>query len=188
MRVWTIGHSNHAWANFVSILRVHGISALVDVRSYARSKFPQFNENTMRERLVAMGIEYFHLGEKLGGRPADCETPDYEATARSVAFSAGLDRVEHIAKQQRLVLMCSEHDPLTCHRSLLVGRRLAERGANVEHILRDGTIEPHEEAEDRLLSLTSTKTHDLFVSSDARLAAAYRIQAETLHRKIKSRE
>jgi len=187
MRVWTIGHSNHAWANFVSILRVHGITALADVRSCARSRFPQFNEDVMRERLVAVGIEYFHLGEKLGGRPADCEAPDYEAIARSVAFSAGLGRVECIANQQRLVLMCSEHDPLTCHRCLLAGRRLAERGANVEHILRDGTIERHEETEKRLLSLTRARTHDLFVSPDARLAAAYRIQAETLHRKVKSR-
>jgi hypothetical protein len=36
--------------------------------------------------------------------------------------------------------MCSEEDPSGCHRRLLVSRVLADRGANIEHIRRDGSL------------------------------------------------
>ena len=96
--------------------------------------------------------------------------------ATNPLFMTGLDRVEELASRSRLVLMCSEHEPLECHRCLLVGRRLVERGVDVEHILRDGTIEPHAAAEDRLLKLTRQTESDLFASRADRLARAYRDQ------------
>jgi uncharacterized protein (DUF488 family) len=73
-------------------------------------------------------------------------------------------------------MMCSEHEPLTCHRCLLVGRRLVERCVDVAHILRNGRIEPHAETEDRLLKLTRQTESDLFASRADRLARAYRNQ------------
>ena len=36
--------------------------------------------------------------------------------------------------------MCAEKEPLDCHRTVLVSRRLAERGAPIEHLLADGTV------------------------------------------------
>jgi hypothetical protein len=72
--------------------------------------------------------------------------------------------------------MCSEHEPLTCHRCLLVGRRLVERGVGVAHILRDGTIESNEKTEDRLLALTRQTDRDLFISRADRVVAAYHVQ------------
>ena len=183
MRVWTIGHSNHPWLEFVALLRRTGITALADVRSTPRSRFAQFNARPMKERLESIGIEYLYLGETLGGRPATSDTPDYEAMARDPEFSAGLAEVESIAERARVALMCSEHEPLTCHRCLLIGRRLTERGGSVEHILRDGVVERHEDTERRLLNLTQRKTNDLFVAPEDRLVAAYRAQAATLQRK-----
>lgn len=73
--------------------------------------------------------------------------------------------------------MCSEHDPLDCHRCLLVGRELAERGVGVKHILADGTIADHREIEDRLLQSEGRESTDLFLSPDERLAEAYRKRA-----------
>jgi uncharacterized protein (DUF488 family) len=81
-----------------------------------------------------------------------------------------------MAARTRPALMCSEYEPLTCHRCLLVGRRLAQRGVSVAHILRDGTIEQSEVAEDRLLALTRQTERDLLASRSDRLASAYRIQ------------
>ena len=68
--------------------------------------------------------------------------------------------------------MCAEKEPLDCHRTILVGRALAQRATELCHILADGRIEPHAELEDRLLHLA--KEHvDLLSNRDAALARAY---------------
>ena len=108
--------------------------------------------------------------------------------AKQPLFQEGLSKVEQIASRARLALMCSEHEPLTCHRCLLVGRRLVERGVDVGHILRDGQIEAHAETEERLLKLTRQSESDLLASRDNRLARAYRIQNQTLWRSRMTKE
>ena len=44
-----------------------------------------------------------------------------------------------------MALMCGEEDPAHCHRRLLVGRVLMERGHEVLHIRGDGRVEPDED-------------------------------------------
>ena len=61
--------------------------------------------------------------------------------------------------------MCSEADPLDCHRCLLVGRALAEAGIEVGHILASGEIVTHAQAEDRLLQLEHLAEDDLLMRS-----------------------
>ena len=80
--------------------------------------------------------------------------------------------------------MCAEHDPLICHRFLLVSRRLVERGIGVAHILRDGQIESHDQTEERLLKLTRPMESHLLVSRADQLAWAYHAQNQRL-RKLK---
>ena len=63
---------------------------------------------------------------------------------------------------------------MTCHRCLLVSRRLVERGNDLAHILRDGTIEPNAATEERLLALTRQTDADLFAPRAERIARAYR--------------
>jgi len=59
-----------------------------------------------------------------------------------------------------------------------VGRRLAERGASLVHILRDGALEPNETMEERLLTLTRRAQGDIFAWRAERLAAADLIQGQ----------
>jgi hypothetical protein len=73
--------------------------------------------------------------------------------------------------------MCSERDPLTCHRCLLVGRALEERGARVSHLLDSGECVSHAAIEDELLARTGRTGDDLFAPRTERLAAAYREHA-----------
>ena len=74
--------------------------------------------------------------------------------------------------------MCSEADPLDCHRCLLVARALAGGGIDIGHILASGTIMPHAEAEDRLLQLAELAEAGLLLSArEDRLAEAYRARA-----------
>ncbi len=174
--ICTIGHSAHDLPTFQRLLVRAEVGVVVDVRSNPASRLPHFNRTALKERLNAAGVGYVFLGFELGGRPRSGGVADYEKMAINPIFTEGLARVEEMAVRMRLALMCSEYEPLTCHRCLLVGRRLAERDGSVAHILRDGTIEPNEVTEDRLLALTRQTERDLLATREDRLRAAYRIQ------------
>jgi uncharacterized protein (DUF488 family) len=177
--LFTIGHSNLEGERFIALLSKTNVTVLVDVRSIPYSRrYPQFSRDALAARLGASGIVYVSLGNALGGRPQDpalmCDgVADYEAMARAPAFRAGLEHVIAGNTRQRICLMCAEREPLDCHRCLLVGRALSERGLRVGHILNDGAIEDHVATEDRLMQLAGEK-EDLFEDHATRLAAAYR--------------
>jgi uncharacterized protein (DUF488 family) len=181
--VLTIGTSNHPWEAFERLLIRADIAAVADVRSNPASRLPHFNRAALKARLNASGIGYVFMGAELGGRPKGGGIPDYEQMAASPLFVEGIERIEQLAPRTRLALICSEHEPLTCHRCLLVGRHLVERGVRVAHVLRDGTIEQNEATEDRLLKLTGHADGDLLTSREDRLAAAYRAQSLRITRK-----
>jgi uncharacterized protein (DUF488 family) len=178
----TIGHSNLPAEDFMALVQGAGVTALADVRSVPFSRrFPWFSGGKLAARLQGADIAYLPLGDALGGRPRDpalyCEgVADYEKMAATPPFRAGLDRLGEAMGRFRLCVMCAEREPLDCHRCLLVGRALAERGFALGHILIDGTIEPHAATEDRLLG-RSGGADDLFGARAERLAAAYRGRA-----------
>jgi len=85
--------------------------------------------------------------------------------------------------------MCAERDPLDCHRCLLVARSLAGLGLKIGHILFDGSVEPHEATEQRLLKLDpmGDGSGDLFVTGQVeRLAAAYGRRAQAVAYRVKA--
>jgi uncharacterized protein (DUF488 family) len=181
--VWTIGHSAHSWERFISLLRNAGITAIADVRTSPYSRFsPHFNRDDVRNELKADGISYVFLGKELGGRPASqrffCEgVADYEKMAQTEDFKKGVERVIEGAKKYNIALMCSEQDPLDCHRCLLVGRALADRGVQVRHIQGNGAIATQAQIEDGLLELSGRSADDMFAPREERLATAYRDRA-----------
>jgi uncharacterized protein (DUF488 family) len=184
--LFTIGHSNRPAERFLAMLGDAGVNAVIDVRSVPASRrFPWFSGKALSERLARESIAYVALGDALGGRPRDpalyCDgVADYEAMAAQPEFRAGLDRVVDGTQRFRLCLMCAEREPLDCHRCLLVGRALAERGLAIGHILHDGSIEPHAQTEERMIKLTNPDA-DLFATGQAaRLAAAYRRRARAV--------
>jgi uncharacterized protein (DUF488 family) len=133
--IHTIGHGRHAWADFLALLREHGIEIVCDVRSAARSRWPQFNGRVLAENLREAGLGYEWLPE-CGGK----------VIAPPEDLSRGLDRIMELASDSRVALMCSESQPLTnhvspranCHRVGLLGPRLRARGARLIHILPGG--------------------------------------------------
>jgi len=186
VEVLTIGHSNHPFEHFRALLRNAGVTAIADVRTspYSRQQ-PHFNRDALRDALRQGGISYVFLGKELGGRPTErkfyCDgVADYETMAKASAFGQGLDRVIDGARTYRIALMCAERDPLDCHRCLLVGRALAERGVRVCHILSDGKTMTHAEVEDNLLEISGRGARDLFAERTERLAAAYRDRARKI--------
>lgn len=184
--VFTIGHSNLEFAKFVALLKQHGVQAVADVRSSPYSQFnPQFNREPLQRALREQGISYVFLGEELGARRSEPECyvngrADYALIAGAPAFIRGVERVTQGAAKMRVAMMCAEKDPLDCHRCILVSPRLRERGIEVRHILSDGTLESHGQAETRLAQLFDLSERELFRSSDEIVAEAYRLQGEKI--------
>jgi len=180
LTVFTIGHSTHSYEHFLSLLRASGITAVADVRTTPFSRhFSHFNEGALRSELKLDGISYVFLGKELGGRPSGrsfyCDgVADYEKMAKTQMFASGIRRVIEGAKKFRIALMCSEHDPLDCHRCLLVGRSLREEGVKLVHILGDSSLVSHEAIEEKLLNLAGRSSDDLLMTASERLSAAYR--------------
>jgi hypothetical protein len=101
--------------------------------------------------------------------------------AASAEFRVGLARLTEAADRNRIAVMCSEADPLDCHRCLLVGRALAVGGIDVGHILVSGAVVTHAQAEDRLLDLENlAEASLLFPSREERLVEAYRSRCRKL--------
>lgn len=179
--VFTIGHSNHSLEHFLRLLADAHIEIVADIRSAPVSRHvPQFNKATLAKALNEAGLSYTFLGRELGGRPDDPAlfsggAADFERMAEAPAFRAGLARITTEAMWLRLALMCSEKDPLDCHRCLLVGRALAAQGMEVRHILADGGIVTQTQIEAEL----SGPQAALALDGDA-LAAAYRARADKI--------
>lgn len=143
--IYTIGHGRHPFAYFAGLLQHYQIAFVCDVRSAARSRWPQFNGPVLAEALRQHGIGYEHLPE-CGGK----------VIAAPQELTRGLARVLELAGELRVALLCSESQPLTshrpqpranCHRVGLLAPRLRAHGAALIHILPDGkTLEFDESA------------------------------------------
>lgn len=155
MELYTIGHSTHSLEDFIAILRAYRIEYLVDVRSIPRSLHtPQFNEETLSDDLIKVGICYTHLGSLGGLRHTTKDSKNigwhnksfrgYADYMQTADFSNGIDELIAIAGQHRTAIMCAEVLPWRCHRSL-IGDAMLVRGWRVldiynEHTVKDESI------------------------------------------------
>lgn len=192
--VFTIGHSNHSLEHFIKLLRAHGVDEVVDVRSAPYSRYrPWFNRDSnhdsnyvpLKDALENKGIGYLFMGGELGGRPVDrsCYDDDtrrvvYDRVAETDGFKEGLKQVIRGAYERCIALMCSEKEPLECHRTFLVARNLAQRGVVVQHILAEGKLESHDDAMNRLLGIFKLSPDDMFRTRDDVIAEAVVLQAK----------
>jgi uncharacterized protein (DUF488 family) len=136
----------------LSLLGTTRIDAVADVRTVPRSRYvPHFDAQPLSVALAARNIRYVPLGRQLGGRPDGDEFYDkkdhvrYDRLAECEVFRAGIERLLNGAKEYRIALLCSEEDPSRCHRHLLIGRVLHDRGVDLLHIRADGRIQPDTE-------------------------------------------
>lgn len=181
--IYTIGHSKHSIDRFIALLQQHGIDALADVRSTPYSRFnPQFNREKLQAALKGAGIGYVFLGEELGARSKDPECYDargrvsYARLAASDLFHHGLDRLLTGMRDHRIAVMCAEREPLECHRTILVARELERLGVPVTHILQDSSLEPNQQAMQRLIQELNLAGSDLFRTPAELIEEAYEKQ------------
>src|SRR5262249_54856041 len=98
--------------------------------------------------------------DTLGGRPGQPSVYDdngrvnYERVRKTANFKKGLDRLIAELENFAIAILCSEEDPLDCHRGLMITPALLERGVSPAHIRKDGSLESTPEMETRLLTET----------------------------------
>jgi uncharacterized protein (DUF488 family) len=153
MTIHTVGHSTHPIEGFIGILRAHGISRLVDVRTIPRSRRnPQFNREDLKGSLQTAGIEYFHLpglgglrhprkdSINLGWRNASFR--GYADYMQTPEFGTSLGHLMELASAAPTAIMCAEAVPWRCHRSLIADALMA-RGVQVIEVLSASKSQPH---------------------------------------------
>lgn len=170
----------------MQLLHKNGIDAIADVRSSPYSKFcPQFSREALAVMLNGHGIHYVFLGRELGARREEraCYVGNqarYELIAKSKLFCEGINRIYTGVAAHTVALMCSEKDPITCHRMVLVCRELRRAELDIRHVCEDGTVESNFDAENRLLDLAGLPRGDLFRPRDALVEEAYDRQARRI--------
>ena len=185
--LWTIGHSTHTLESFMDLLNKHSIQEVWDVRSQPYSKYNRaFNRENIEQELTKNKIIYSFRGHQLGGRISNPDCYDnkgklqYQQVARLPQFQSTLNQITHKLKNGDIALMCSENDPLKCHRMILVCRELSQKLENkIQHIFLDGSIRTNQEMEQKLMDKFKLYP-DMFRTEKACIEEAYNLQAQKI--------
>lgn len=113
---------------------------------------------------------------------------DFEKVSGSPDFLRAKENVRlGLTQGKRIVLLCTEKDPIDCHRAILVGRSFSLDGIEVSHILADGTIQTQAELDSRLLNRYFPDGDQLTLfsykhpaSREEKIALAYRMRNEEI--------
>lgn len=185
--IYTIGHSTHPFEDFTQLLSLYGVNCLIDVRSHPYSQYnPQYNKETLIKELDWQGILYAHFGKEFGARHTRLSLldkdglVDFKKVHRSEAFQQGVKRLEEACEQgYQVALMCSEGNPLDCHRYSMISYYLSKDGWDIIHILPDGeainTADLERQMVDKLWDKLPQTTLFEQVTPEEQLEAAYEI-------------
>jgi uncharacterized protein (DUF488 family) len=139
--VFTIGHSTRPIAEFLALLKAHGVTRVIDVRTIPKSRHnPQFGRAELSAALHRARMHYRHV-PALGGlrRPRrdsintawrNLSFRGYADYMQTAEFAAALERALVLAAAEPSAFMCAEAVPWRCHRSLIADALVA-RGIEV---------------------------------------------------------
>ncbi|MDR5587783.1 MULTISPECIES: DUF488 domain-containing protein [Clostridium] len=173
MKIYTIGHSNYSLERLIYMLKHYDIDTVVDIRGIPYSKYNvQFNKETIQKALTQAGFIYIYMAEEFAANRSLKISytgegyADFERVVNESSFLKGIDRLKNgINKGYRIVLLGAMQDPIRCHRSILVGRALRDKGFNVKHILDDHSIGTQEDIEKNLLDKYFSNRAQLTIDS-----------------------
>ena len=151
--ILTVGHSTRSMDEFLTLLQVHGVKCLADVRTIPRSRHnPQFNGDDLARALKEVGIVYSHMSELGGFRHARRDSINtgwrnagfrgYADYMQTWDFENALDALLGLARKCRTAIMCAEAVPWRCHRSLIADALLV-RGIAVAEITGQTSLRVH---------------------------------------------
>jgi uncharacterized protein (DUF488 family) len=179
-RIYTIGSSVHTTDEFISLLNKYQIDAVADVRSVPYSQHtPQYNKEELSRVLKEKTINYLDFSKEFGARRKENDAytnnrVDFKKVIKLPDFMYGIERINAgIDKGYTIALLCTEKDPLDCHRFSLVSRALIDSlGIIVDHILFDGELLNQHDLEKKMLCDFGFED-DLFDDYKTQLERAY---------------
>ena len=159
MDIFTIGHSNYSIDRLMDMLNYHNINCIVDIRGTPYSKYNvQFNKETLSKTLTINGYVYIYMGKEFAVQRQNKNLyteegyADFEKVIYDKDFLKGIERLKIGCKKgYKIVLLGAMQDPINCHRSILLGKALENKGFTLKHILHDYKLASQEELEERLL-------------------------------------
>ena len=151
--VFTIGHSTRTIADFIRLLKTHGVQRVIDVRTIPRSRHnPQFNRDQLSPALHRARMHYTRMPGLGGLRRARRDSSNtawrnasfrgYADYMQTAEFDDNLSRCIALARRERVVLMCAEAVPWRCHRSLIADALLV-KGIDAREITSGVRARPH---------------------------------------------
>jgi uncharacterized protein (DUF488 family) len=154
MTIFTIGHSTRRADEFLSLLRAHGVTILVDIRTVPKSRrHPHFAKDALAAFLGSYEIRYVHLPALGGLRKPRHDSPNgawqnasfrgYADHMQTTEFAQGIDELFALAGEGTVAVMCAEAKWWQCHRQL-VADALTARGIEVRHIMTRSDAPRHE--------------------------------------------
>ena len=140
--IYTIGHSNLNFMRFLALLQENNINHVIDIRSIPYSRHaPWSNKSRLSEILKPFKIRYTYLGHKLGGKKSSTgKLLQASETSPNKIYSDAIQSLLALSERSTLVLFCAEGDPADCHRQHVIAQTLLDSGANVIHILKNGSL------------------------------------------------
>jgi uncharacterized protein (DUF488 family) len=128
MSLFTIGYEGSTQPAVIAALREAGVARLIDVRAVPQSRKPGFSKRLLAASVTAAGMQYTHL-RALGtpkpgrdavrhGRPEEMRRIFLEHMQEPAA-QAELAQAAALAAEGPVCLLCFEHDPAHCHRTII---------------------------------------------------------------------
>lgn len=158
--VYTIGYAGFRIDDFIKILKENNISLVVDVRSAPYSQYyTDYNKENLIITLEKSHIYYRNYVSEFGARQSDPKFYpngylDFELFSKSEFFLLGVEKLKRsMEKDYTIALLCSEKDPIKCHRTIMVSRAFHRAGYKVLHLMSNGTSVTQEDIEERLLNI-----------------------------------
>jgi uncharacterized protein (DUF488 family) len=143
--VYTIGHGQETWDEFVLRLRPHNIEVLIDVRSdpytYHALGTSWFDRDRIEQLSRRQGWEYLWLGAKIGALTKK-GLVDNLVREQEEGYRAGIRELLDIAGDRTICLLGGHSDPFNSHVHTLISQTLLRHHVGVIHILPNGATAP----------------------------------------------
>jgi hypothetical protein len=126
--------------DFAARLQIAGVERLIDVRQLPISRRRGYAKTALGEALNSAGIEYVHRRALGNPKPMRDLYKSGQAAEGRAGYEryllgeqrAALDELAGLLLEKRSALMCVEHDPASCHRTVIVEALRDELGLSLD--------------------------------------------------------
>jgi uncharacterized protein (DUF488 family) len=139
--VGSVGYERHRdSARFAQHLREAGVERLIDVRELPISRRRGYAKTALAQALQHEGIEYVHVRALGNPKPyrdlyKSGRVPEGRAAYEEHLLGERADALRDLVpllEERRSALMCVEHDPAVCHRTVILDALASELGLALE--------------------------------------------------------